>query len=166
MARFTVSMYKPTGIFYLVMQSYIRREVSTKVDGVWQTNEVRTQYVCMPILPIGNMDRALVVANTTNTGGKGSQALKELIGLCAFEIFKDRKDNYTDTLTAPTNYYKVRQMVIDGETDAEKYKKLIDDRVVYMLGTVHKGALRTEGDNLRTLDDDDEMYNELFGDDE
>ena len=166
MARFTVSMYKPTGIFYLVMQSYIRREVSTKVDGVWQKNEVRTQYVCMPILPIGNMDRALVVANTTNTGGKGSQALKELIGLCAFEIFKDRKDNYTDTLTAPTNYYKVRQMVIDGETDAEKYKKLIDDRVVYMLGTVHKGALRTEGDNLRALDDDDELYNELFGDDE
>lgn len=147
-ARFKISMYKPTGIFYLVMQRFVRKEIDVTENGERVTKKVDMKFVDMPIVPIGNMDRALVVASTTNTGAKDSRALKELTTLCAYEIAKEYNTGIR-TETDPTAYYKVRELIINGESDASKYKQFIDDRIVYMLGTIHQGQLKVEGDNLR-----------------
>ena len=72
--RYAISLYKPTGIFYLVMyryrreQTYIRRKVVLNEIGIG----------CIPIFPIGNMDRALVVAETTNHDIRESKFKDEL----------------------------------------------------------------------------------------
>lgn len=147
-ARFKISMYKPTGIFYLVMQRFVRKEVTVTEEGENVTKKVDMKFMDMPIVPIGNMDRALVVAGTTNTGAKDSNALKELITLCAYEVAKEYNVGIRSE-TDPTAYYKVRELLIKGESEANKYKELIDDRIVYMLGTIHKGVLKVEGDNIR-----------------
>ena len=139
---FNISMYKPTGVFYLTMT----RTTPTYVDGNKTVKGVKT----MPILPIGNMDRALMVATTTNTNAKDTNLYDELMELAAYN---DKEDRLMRVLDAELNrsldlvhdkYTAARKLIIAGVKDVSQYKKLIDDRAVYMLGTVHKGKLQRE----------------------
>lgn len=152
-ADFHIAMYKPTGIFYLTMESY----VSTNSEQGRRT---------MPILPIGNMDRALMIATTTNSKNKDSKLLEELIVLSASVLasaqgksissFKFKRDIDINA------YSKARELVIQGVRDISQYKSLINDRVVYMLGTVHKGRLQREYEYQDGIDIDDISMDDLY----
>lgn len=137
-AEFGISMYKPNGIFYLT--------VSIITTGNYGSEKVRGLKT-VPILPIGNMDRALMVATTTNTNGKDTKLYNELMNLgTAIEriIRYGSVGNSSDIQDTIDNYTEARRLVMAGIKDVAQYKKLIDDRAVYMLGTVHKGELQRE----------------------
>lgn len=158
-AAFHISMYKPTGVFYLTMDRI------TVLDKKEEGNKVKvTQaYRTMPLLPIGNMDRALMVATTTNTNAKGSKLLEELLAIMNIEEINDYNMRLgagtpkTKMLEIREKYTKARQLVIDRVKDVNAYKQLIDDRAVYMLGTFHSGVLQREKDSI----DFEEEINEL-----
>lgn len=136
---FNISMYKPTGIFYLTMTKLVeeRRGKDKSIKAV------RT----IPILPIGNMDRALIVATTTNTNAKNTELYTELMDLATYHDYSmyirdiELKESINNTYD---KYVEARRLIIAGVKDVEQYKKLIDDRAVYMLGTLHKGVLQRE----------------------
>ena len=150
--EFKISMYKPTGIFYLIMKKYMHSDDNRGLKA-------------MPILPIGNMNRALMVATTTNSNFKDSHLLKELITLSMIESAKDihnidierLKANLEHKEISIDGYYKARQLAIDGVTEVDRYLGLVDDRVIYMMGALHKGKLQREFDsgNIEELEDDD-----------
>jgi hypothetical protein len=137
--QMSISMYKPTGVFYLVMYRYVAQE---EYDRKTREKKVVTyRRKALPILPIGNMDRALMVADTTNKNNKQSRFRDEMMALCIMESSREHNKEYR-TLSAlnginPENYYLARQLAIDGEKDTEKYLELIDTRAVYMIGTVN-----------------------------
>ncbi len=139
---FNISMYKPNGIFYLTMT----RLTSTYRDGKKVFDGVKT----MPILPIGNMDRALMVATTTNTNAKDTKLYDELMELAAYHDYSDSilrvRDSKLKTSMEDTynRYVAARKLIMTGVKDVSQYKALIDDRAVYMLGTVHQGVLQRE----------------------
>lgn len=151
-ADFHIAMYKPTGIFYLTMEAYVR--TGDKTSGR------RT----MPILPIGNMDRALMIATTTNSKNKDSKLLEELMILSATIIIGH--DNLSrisfNKVVDVEAYYKVRELAIQGVKDISLYKQLVNDRVAYMLGTVHKGVLQREHESrdieIEVDTEDKELY--------
>jgi hypothetical protein len=60
-----------------------------------------------------------------------------------------------------SGYYTARQYCIDGVTEAAAYKKLINNRAVYMLGTIHKGTLKRERSWVDALNDADEYVEDL-----
>lgn len=136
-ADFHIAMYKPTGVFYLTMESYVK------------TPNGETGRRTMPVLPIGNMDRALMIATTTNSKNKDSKLLEELMVLATSVIMRasgiDRKATFKfDTEYDIDAYFKARELAIQGVKDINLYKQLVNDRVVYMLGTIHKGVLQRE----------------------
>ena len=149
---FNISMYKPNGIFYLTMT----RLTSTYRDGKKVFDGVKT----MPILPIGNMDRALMVATTTNTNAKDTKLYDELMELAAYHDYKDSilrvRDSKLKTAMEDTynRYVAARKLIMAGIKDVSQYKALIDDRAVYMLGTVHQGVLQREKAEDYIEDDD------------
>lgn len=161
---FHIAMYKPTGIFYLTMSKMSITE-RTKLDDTKEkvTKELRV----IPLLPIGNMDRALLSADTTNVNAKDSRLLKELVSIMTLEELKDGNISlynipHRDVMNSiKENYIKARQLIIDGVKDVDKYKALIDDRAVYMLGTVHKGTLQREFGAEPDVDDEDNLDLEL-----
>lgn len=156
-AAFHISMYKPTGVFYLTLSR--TEEVKTKDAKGKEEKSIRAR-VIIPILPIGNMDRALMVATTTNTNAKDTQLLKELLGIMLIEemdnnglrVYGVNKDEFRQYRE---NYFKARELVVARCKDVAKYKELIDDRAVYMLGTIHEGKLQREKDCISY--DDDEL---------
>ena len=152
---FNISMYKPTGVFYLTM-------TRLAVEGIGKDKKyvgVRT----MPILPIGNMDRALMVATTTNTNAKETKLFEELMELAAYHDYNDnilriRSQELKDSIKATYDkYVEARKMIIAGDKNVAKYKRLINDRAVYMLGTTHKGVLQREKASLDFDYDVDEL---------
>lgn len=153
-ADFHIAMYKPTGIFYLTMEAYIK---TPKGEAGRKT---------MPVLPIGNMDRALMIATTTNSKNKNSKLLEELMVLVTSVLMRTAgvttkphfKFNGEFDVDA---YFEARKLAINGVKDINLYKKLINDRVVYMLGTVHKGVLQKEYDYKSDDDYDIEEFNDL-----
>jgi len=159
-ASFHISMYKPTGIFYLTLNRVTISE--RKVEG--NKEKFMMAYKVMPLLPIGNMDRALMVATTTNTNAKDSKLLEELMAIMSMEEIRDNRMVLGHKVSKikyekiRDNYIQARQLVINGDKDISKYKALIDDRAVYMLGTLHKGKLQREKDvidNTNIVDDID-----------
>lgn len=139
---FNISMYKPTGVFYLTMTRLVLDTTSKDKRLIG----VKT----MPILPIGNMDRALMVAETTNKNAKNTKLYDELMELAAYHDYNDNilrirsqelKDSINNTYD---KYVAARRLIIAGVKDVAQYKALIDDRAVYMLGTVHQGVLQRE----------------------
>lgn len=152
---FNISMYKPTGVFYLTMTRLVTDNSSKdkKVRGV------RT----MPILPIGNMDRALMVATTTNTNAKNTRLYDELMELAAYHDYNDnllrvRGQELKDAMNNTYNkYVATRRLIIAGVKDVDQYKALIDDRAVYMLGTVHQGLLQREHNSVDYDFDSDDL---------
>lgn len=143
---FNISMYKPTGVFYLTMT---RLTTDTR-NGKKEYIGVRT----MPILPIGNMDRALMVATTTNTNAKNTKLYEELMELAAYHDYGDRllrvrsQELRDDMQHTYDKYVAARKLMIAGVKDVAQYKSLIDDRAVYMLGTVHQGVLQRENASI------------------
>ena len=137
----------------------------TKLDDTKEkvTKELRV----IPLLPIGNMDRALLSADTTNVNAKDSRLLKELVSIMTLEELKDGNISlynipHRDVMNnIKENYIKARQLIIDGVKDVAQYKALIDDRAVYMLGTVHQGQLQREFGAAPEVDIDTEDELEL-----
>ena len=162
-AAFNISMYKPTGVFYLTM-SKIRFERDPKNPK----DKVMARYRTTPIIPIGNMDRALVVATTTNINSKKMKVYKELLSLAAAESAIDNSrstriwdsDVQAEIDTVLENYYKLRELIIAGVKDVAQYKKLVDNRIVYMAGTVQKGQLQRES-MLRYEDYEDDLEDNI-----
>ena len=157
--RYTISMYKPTGVFYLVMTTF-KRKISYDSQAKKQT--IITSLVNIPLFPIGNMDRALMVATTTNVNSRKTNLLKELATLAIMQSVnveklsylqahnygywsKSENDEKLDT-SIGDKYIEARKLAIEGEKQTSKYLELIDSRAVYMLGTVHKGKLLRERD--------------------
>jgi hypothetical protein len=158
-AQFNISMYKPNGIFYLTLSRV----------GAVKTREGKTitAFKTIPVLPIGNMDRALMVATTTNTNAKNTKLFDELMNLAAYiqkqdrllyvrEQGKDEEIGYTYN-----NYVEARKLVMSGVKDVAEYKKLISDRAVYMLGTVHTGTLQREKAQSEEVEDIDEILEDI-----
>lgn len=141
-SEFNISMYKPNGIFYITTT-----RIAMNADN-------KARYVTIPILPIGNMDKALIVATTTNSNAKNNKRiqslLEELMDLAAELYVQDRllRVNSSELqdriLGTYTKYIKARELAMAGVKDANQYKNLINDRVRFMMGTVHKGVLQRE----------------------
>ena len=175
---FSLSMYKPTGVFYLVMNAYVL-ESNKSVDNKEQVRSREAAYV---LLPIGNLERALLVANTTNSNNRGSNFLDEIMRLACAEVaknlvFKDKEAerNIIEQLEANCRpYYKVREMLTSGINDVAQYSKYIDDRAVFMIGLVpddmsklqveETGEFIIADDTIDNIDDADEKYDEFFDD--
>ena len=165
--RYAISLYKPTGIFYLVMyryrreQTYIRRKVVLNEIGIG----------CIPIFPIGNMDRALVVAETTNHDIRESKFKDELKEVAMQEEILNGSrvlglsniaNNSKLTLG---KYLEARRLIINRDKDISKYLKLMDSRAVYMLGTVHVGELKRDnpcGSSVYDEDEEEDLYSDLY----
>lgn len=74
-AEFAISMYKPTGVFYVTINVYSVKHTYRK-DG---EQEVARKEFSIPLFPVGNIDRALRVADTTNVGVKDSNFFRDMV---------------------------------------------------------------------------------------
>jgi hypothetical protein len=163
-AQFNISMYKPNGIFYLTLSRV--GAVKTR-DG-----KVMTAYKTIPVLPIGNMDRALMVATTTNTNAKNTKLFDELMDLAAYIQKQDRllyvreQGKEADIDNTYNSYVEARKLVMSGVKNVAEYKKLISDRAVYMLGTVHTGTLQREKAQNEEAEDLDDIIEDIAIEDE
>lgn len=164
-SSYHLSMYKPTGVFYLTMDTYVIQE--TKDPKTGKKIESALNKVTYPIFPIGDMDRALMVADTTNTNNRYARFKEELVQLAIYEKAKRVGKAYTPSREFPdidpTNYYKVRQMSIDGIQETFEYSKYVDDRAAFMIGRVHTGELKVNGmgdaqAEFEDFDTEDEDY--------
>lgn len=173
-SSYHLSMYKPTGVFYLTMDTYVIREV--RDPETRKKVEKAIDKVTYPIFPIGDMDRALMVADTTNTNNKYTRFKDELVQLAIYEKAKATGKEYVRSSKNPdidpTNYYKVRQMSIDGVQETFEYAKYVDDRAAFMIGRVHSGTLNTRGmvqadfEDYGDTDDEDYEYTDEYDDTE
>jgi hypothetical protein len=152
-SEFNISMYKPTGIFYITANRFTLTK--TKDGGS------RIIYSTVPILPIGDMNHALLVATTTNNNTRSNKRIQklldELTNLSA-QLYRNKlkasrcnvyiKSDIAEKLDNTYNrYIEARKLAIQCVTDASKYRELIDDRIVFMMGAVHKGAIQRELDS-------------------
>lgn len=143
---FYIAMYKPTGVFYLVQYGWRQNQSDEQV----QKQQKQSQIVARPLFPIGNMDRALLVAATTNVNQKNFKVLDELMAVQvqattqtnAIQRYKPQDSQ----LRAYYNYLKARELAVNGVTEASEYKKLIDDRAVYMIGAVNRATNKNKSD--------------------
>lgn len=167
-SSYHLSMYKPTGVFYLTMDTYVIREI--KDPKTRKKVEKTVNKVTYPIFPIGDMDRALMVADTTNTNNKYARFKDELVQLAIYEKAKATGREYVRSSENPdidpTNYYKVRQMSIDGVQETFEYAKYVDDRAAFMIGRVHSGVLNTRGVEQAEFEDYDDTDETEYDDTE
>jgi len=158
---FNISMYKPTGVFYLTMSRITLNKEKRDSKDV-----TVARYATTPIIPIGNMDRALTVATTTNINAKKLRVYEELLSLAAAEALEANtattydNDLKKEIASVLERYYQARELILNGVKGISSYKKLVDSRVAYMIGTVQKGKLQRE-DMLRyddsEYDDEDDI---------
>lgn len=118
---FAISIYKPTGIMYFVVYDVA---ITKKADGI-----LKRELKCMPIFKIGDIDRALEVAGTTNVAGKARKISDELT-----EFVNELKFPYTRE-SLYDKYIKARELTIVGESRTSEYEGLINDRLALMIGT-------------------------------
>ena len=149
-ADFSISMYKPTGVMYLTVTKMQYIKVDGEVVG-------RKANVC-PIFKIGDIDRALKVANTTNTGARETQCLKEMKRF-ASALFMESKGMCNNLSEEERkiyqNYIRVRELTLAGETRASEYEGLINDRILYMIGVKAKGTVGIYQGSREILEEDD-----------
>ena len=163
--EFNISMYKPTGVFYITTNRF----TTSGKKG----EEKKTMYSTVPILPIGDMNHALIIATTTNSNTRNNKRLQslldELTALSA-QLYKGEMEKrngrpmYVESKTASKilntyeKYLEARSLAIQGITDASQYRALIDDRIVFMMGAVHKGQLQREfASTDYSIDDEDDI---------
>lgn len=163
--EFNISMYKPTGVFYITTNRF--------TTSGRKGEEKKTMYSTVPILPIGDMNHALIIATTTNSNTRNNKRLQslldELTNLSA-QLYKGemerrngrqvymKSDIASRLLNTYERYLEARSLAIQGVTDASQYRALIDDRIVFMMGAVHKGQLQREfASTDYTIDDEDDI---------
>lgn len=153
---FYIQMYKPTGVFYLVQYSYKLQDSSVTEKDDTKKEEMRAKdrkrtVVAHPLFPIGQMDRALIVAATTNINSRNIGILDELMAVSVvtcnmYNIYGNTnyiKPNSKQVKTY-NNYIEARKLLINGVDEVDKYRGLVDDRAIYMMGLVHHGKLEAE----------------------
>lgn len=153
---FYIQMYKPTGVFYLVQYSYKLQDSSVTEKDDTKKEEMRARdrkrtVVAHPLFPIGQMDRALIVAATTNINSRNIGILDELMAVSVvtcniYNIYGNTnyiKPNSKQVKTY-NNYIEARRLLISGVDEVDKYRGLVDDRAIYMMGLVHRGKLEAE----------------------
>ena len=130
---FDISMHKRTGNMWLTASIYIRKPAEQGM-GV--------ERAIIPILPIGNVDRALIVAgNIKADSNKRDEAIGQLM-LITYNLMKTNgitlyriKMNFTREMElVMERLIQVRELIIDGETDIDKYRGKLSDRIIYMIG--------------------------------
>lgn len=153
---FYIQMYKPTGVFYLVQYSYKLQDSSVTEKDDAKKEEMRARdrkmtVVAHPLFPIGQMDRALIVAATTNINSRNIGILDELMAVSVvtcniYNIYGNTnyiKPNSKQVKTY-NNYIEARKLLISGVNEVDRYRGLVDDRAIYMMGLVHRGKLEAE----------------------
>lgn len=153
---FYIQMYKPTGVFYLVQYSYKLQDSSVTEKDDTKKEEMRARdrkrtVVAHPLFPIGQMDRALIVAATTNINSRNIGILDELMAVSVvtcniYNIYGNTnyiKPNSKQVKTY-NNYIEARKLLISGVDEVDRYRGLVDDRAIYMMGLVHHGKLEAE----------------------
>lgn len=153
---FYIQMYKPTGVFYLVQYSYKLQDSSVTEKDDTKKEEMRARdrkrtVVAHPLFPIGQMDRALIVAATTNINSRNIGILDELMAVSVvtcniYNIYGTTnyiKPNSKQVKTY-NNYIEARKLLISGVDEVGRYRGLVDDRAIYMMGLVHRGKLEAE----------------------
>lgn len=153
---FYIQMYKPTGVFYLVQYSYKLQDSSVTEKDDTKKEEMRARdrkrtVVAHPLFPIGQMDRALIVAATTNINSRNIGILDELMAVSVvtcniYNIYGNTnyiKPNSKQVKTY-NNYIEARKLLISGVDEVDRYRGLVDDRAIYMMGLVHRGKLEAE----------------------
>lgn len=153
---FYIQMYKPTGVFYLVQYSYKLQDSSVTEKDDTKKEEMRARdrkrtVVAHPLFPIGQMDRALIVAATTNINSRNIGILDELMAVSVvtcniYNIYGNTnyiKPNSKQVKTY-NNYIEARRLLISGVDEVDRYRGLVDDRAIYMMGLVHRGKLEAE----------------------
>lgn len=149
---FHISMYKPTGVMYLTTNVF-KREKYRSQNG--KEGYINAEYV-VPLFKIGDLDRALYVAATTNTKAKDTKLKEELLYL-SYVIkqgldenkFNDMKVNrqylydsrYAQLDDVYRRYIKARQLTIDGVSDIKAYN-MVDERLIWMIGTKASGKIK------------------------
>lgn len=151
-AMFALSMFKPTGVLYVVANLV---EVEVKDRG---SNAVRIiEHNTYPIFKVGNIDRALEVAGSTEA--KRSKENKVTAQWLSRLVYGIKNGNST---TAAANTIEARKLMMAGERDIDKYIALIDRRICYMIGVKAQGQLSIHyskndayADKTRIIIDDD-----------
>lgn len=188
---FKLSMYRPTGVFYIVAKTYANEKRRTPDGMVTQHVEQKV----IPLFKVGDMDRALLVAATTNSKASKSQllelmlhsanAISNLVGGGRTSRASGIGSSPKKSLEAFNNIIKARELAIAGESNVDAYVPFIGNRLVYMIGTTAKGAVLTEEeiskaqlnydileeiDNIEVpeevVEESEEVIDELLGDDE
>ncbi len=128
---FNISVYKPTGLLYLTTNTNIRFDN----DG----NRLN-ESACVPLVPIGYLNRALVVATTTNKNVRTSKLLTDLSRVtdAIYATYRNRTIYREAILESFNNMIETRKLLIAGEHDISKYTGITNDRIRYMMGTVPK----------------------------
>lgn len=149
---FNISMYKPTGVMYFTTKIYNREKYREKNSDTDKSKLV--EYV-VPLFKIGDLDRALYVAATTNTRAKDSQLANDLLKYIYVirnnlmeRMERTRQDNerlfkekYEEMYDIYTRYTEARRLSLNGETDINKYD-MVDERLKYMIGASAKGDIK------------------------
>ena len=130
---FDISMHKRTGNMWLTASIYIRKPAE---QGMGVERDI------IPILPIGNVDRALIVAgNIKADSNKRDEAIGQLM-LITYNLMKTNgitlyriKMNFTREMElVMERLIQVRELILAGETDIDKYRGKLSDRIIYMIG--------------------------------
>ena len=123
-------MYKPTGVMYIVMYNLIYMKSDDDKKMTKSTIEI-----CNPLFKIGDIDRALEIANTTNTLTRGKKLAEELVAFGqAVHDAKSLGRVQPADLPLFSRYVKVREMAIAGETRMSEYEGLVNERLLFMIG--------------------------------
>lgn len=124
--EFAISMFKPTGAMYIVMYGY--ETVYTS-----RTEKERRVRTCKPIFMVGDIDRALEVAKTTNTITRAKEIAKEMVTFATYENISYLIDKRASN-DVYRNYIKARELSMSGEARVSEYEGLINDRLAMMIG--------------------------------
>ena len=145
--NFNISIYKPTGLLYLTT-------TLASVNAFDDNGNRVKEPACIPLVPIGYINRALVVAATTNKNVRTSKLLLELTRAtdAIFTLLRGRSIYRDNIEEAYNNLVSTRKLLIAGEHNIDKYSGITNDRIRYMMGTVPK-----------TLENDDDgtIYMEI-----
>lgn len=170
--EFGLSIYKPTGVMYLVLYHGL-----LPVSKKGKEDKVILQNTCTPLFKVGDIDRALKIANTTNTVTSAKKLGEELVAFAQALNDLNRQKSIFDSNSRQVfhNYLSIRKMTMAGESRMSEYKGLANDRLLMMIGTKAAGEPKVYTGNMRdqkiVYDDtedilEDEQIVEVYNDDD
>lgn len=155
---FALSIYKPTGVMYLVVYA-----LTYQLDDD-KKKQVTVKQMCHPIFKIGDIDRALEVADTTNNMSRAKRLSNELVAFA--QMIGINRQQTLDATNIWGRYIKIRQLTMAGEPRMSEYADLASDRLLLMIGTKAKGApsvYNPFNDTIRITYEDDDYEEETVG---